>query len=491
MSDCLVTRQRTVKVSKEQKAALYSTRGIRQVPSRRSCFFSHKLWYKGFKRDFPLSKRSNTKMSIPDFVRMSDPSMVQPYRGIADYFPEIRDLRANVQSLYYLSDTRLRIGSRLLAHVRQKNDVPRNPLEPSSAEIERLVSDIRHKFPEDLSSLATKSPVRRTVGRSSEDPLPLPPEKDSPPRPVMSDFTEISLAKIYDQHRTYEHGQERLLAEKLEEFQIWTEYLKKVRGVGPRLGSVLISFLDPFRSVYSSSFIRYCGLDVVVQDEVDKKLKKTGKYLSTRFPSLATELEEILSLTIDDQDELVERIAGLADLVPSSQKVPLRLYQAILTDLLLNTGRGRSRRPEHLVTRTFTDQNGKTREVKGLSHNPFVKTKTVEVLATSMIMATGQYKSFYNGYLHRLESTPRHQFKAPAHLRRMANRYMIKRFLIDLHTVWRRQLGLVVMPMYNEEKLGMHHVQKPLWQSIVSEADQAAWPKRVNLAVFNRLATGK
>ena len=39
----------------------------------------------------------------------------------------------------------------------------------------------------------------------------------------------------------------------------------------------------------------------------------------------------------------------------------------------------------------------------------------------------------------------------------MAIRYMIKRFLADLHVVWRTQEGLSVSVPYSEAKLGMKH----------------------------------
>tara|TARA_R100000664_G_C2717425_1_gene112017 strand:+ start:34 stop:894 length:861 start_codon:yes stop_codon:yes gene_type:complete len=120
-------------------------------------------------------------------------------------------------------------------------------------------------------------------------------------------------------------------------------------------------------------------------------------------------------------------------------------------------GKGRSRQKEHLVDQTYTDKEGKEQTKKGISFNPFVKTKLVGVLGSSFIKAGGPYREVYDNYKTRLQNMPAHAEKTKGHIHNMAVRYMVKRFLTDLYKAWRALEGLPVAPEYSEAKLGIVH----------------------------------
>jgi hypothetical protein len=107
-------------------------------------------------------------------------------------------------------------------------------------------------------------------------------------------------------------------------------------------------------------------------------------------------------------------------------------------------GRGRSRQKEHLVDQTYLDAEGNEQTKKGISFNPFVKTKLVGVLGSSFIKSGGPYREVYDNYKHRLQHMPAHADKTKGHIHNMAVRYMVKRFLTDLYKVWRELEGLPV-----------------------------------------------
>ena len=120
-------------------------------------------------------------------------------------------------------------------------------------------------------------------------------------------------------------------------------------------------------------------------------------------------------------------------------------------------GKGRSRQKEHLVDQTYVDAEGNEQTKKGISFNPFVKTKLVGVLGSSFIKSGGPYREVYDNYKHRLQHMPAHADKTKGHIHNMAVRYMVKRFLTDLYKVWRELEGLPVAPEYSEAKLGIVH----------------------------------
>lgn len=133
-------------------------------------------------------------------------------------------------------------------------------------------------------------------------------------------------------------------------------------------------------------------------------------------------------------------------------------------------GKGRSRRKEHLVDTEYTDKEGKKKMKKGITFNPFLKTKLVGVLGPSFLKCGDRspYRKIYDDYRHRLESHAKYKDVGDkkkdkgkkGHRHNMAVRYMVKMFLIDLYRVWRELEGLPVSAPYHEAKLGYTHGRK-------------------------------
>ena len=120
-------------------------------------------------------------------------------------------------------------------------------------------------------------------------------------------------------------------------------------------------------------------------------------------------------------------------------------------------GKGRSRVKEHLVDSTYIDAEGKEQTKKGISFNPFLKTKLIGVLGSSFVKTKGPYREIYDNYKHRITHMPAHSEKSKAHLNNMAIRYTVKRFLTDLYVAWRKLEGLPVADEYSKGKLGINH----------------------------------
>ena len=123
-------------------------------------------------------------------------------------------------------------------------------------------------------------------------------------------------------------------------------------------------------------------------------------------------------------------------------------------------GQGRSRKKEHLTDQAYIDKDGKEQTKKGITFNPFLKTKLVGVLGSSFIKQSAEkckYRKIYDDYKNRLENHPNHIEKSKGHRHNMAVRYMVKMFIVDLYNAWRTMEGLEVYPPYHEAKLGLKH----------------------------------
>jgi hypothetical protein len=121
-------------------------------------------------------------------------------------------------------------------------------------------------------------------------------------------------------------------------------------------------------------------------------------------------------------------------------------------------GNGRSRKKEHLVDSEYVDRAGEIKIKKGITFNPFLKTKLTGVLSASFLkVKESLYKDIYYNYKARLEQHPAHKDKTKGHRHNMAMRYLVKIFLIDLHREWRKLEGFPASVPYSEGKLRMVH----------------------------------
>jgi len=120
-------------------------------------------------------------------------------------------------------------------------------------------------------------------------------------------------------------------------------------------------------------------------------------------------------------------------------------------------GCARSKRKEHLRKTEYLSKDGNIKTKKGITFNPFLKAKLLGVLGPSFLKSKSLYAEFYYGYKNRLISHPKHKEKSDMHRHNMANRYMIKRFIVDLYVEWRKLEGLPVSGEYAEEKLSISH----------------------------------
>lgn len=120
-------------------------------------------------------------------------------------------------------------------------------------------------------------------------------------------------------------------------------------------------------------------------------------------------------------------------------------------------GKGRSKRQEHLIDIEYVTKDGEVKLRKGITFNPFLKTKLMGVLSSSFLRAGGEYSEIYYKYKHRLENHAEHKHKSKGHRHNMALRYMVKIFLLKLHPQWRKMARLPISSPYHEAKLALVH----------------------------------
>lgn len=155
-------------------------------------------------------------------------------------------IRILTRRAYQIQKSRIQEGNRLIAHFRRKMGVDPNEEVQDDDKREILESlELRYKRITDGVAEVTR---RRTYDFDT----------------VIEDFTDLRLVDFYMMLKRQEDkvaGRDMKVT--LRDVDIWAEWLSDVTGIGPRLGGVLISELNPHKAPYPSSFWAYCGLDVV------------------------------------------------------------------------------------------------------------------------------------------------------------------------------------------------------------------------------------
>jgi hypothetical protein len=266
---------------------------------------------------------------------------------------------------------------------------------------------------------------------------------------VISDYTELCLL---DQYKTLEKQEARHfrgLSYALEDYPIYTEFLRNVDGVGPAMAGVIISEIDITKATYSSSLWAYAGLDTVMWFELKQRYhddaparlyRRHPEGDFTTFGPKWMELGYEFLLTRKSTNEKLGTY-GLPDLGEATEKQ--------------GWGTGRSRKKESLVERSYINKDKELASRVGITFNPFLKTKLMGVLAGCFLRAGNEkYGGIYRAYKERIEQVEKWKEKTKGHRNNAAQRYMMKQFLVDLYVKWRTIEGLEVHPSYQEAKFG-------------------------------------
>ncbi len=86
-------------------------------------------------------------------------------------------------------------------------------------------------------------------------------------------YSDPELMKMYEQSESEEKRLKAIIKKQLITFDIYTDYLQDVHGVGEMMSAVLISYLDPYKAGTVSSFYQYAGLAPTHFDQYQRKLK--------------------------------------------------------------------------------------------------------------------------------------------------------------------------------------------------------------------------
>lgn len=332
---------------------------------------------------------------------------------------DLNGLRMQVRSFYDIQSLRINVGNKISASFHDKlGRDPSMSKEQMEKENQKLLKKIDEEFGRTVDGIVNVENKKRSryltalsiSDRSLQKAIAS--GKFAENRLITSDV-EWNFIMMYQGLLDQEKQAKKVIEKNLSKFDLWTQYLERVPGVGPNLAGIMLSYFDINKAVCLTQFWAYSGLDTVPSKDNPDKREGRGKY------------------------------------------------------------------EHHLVDRTYTSHDGTEKKTRGLSYQPFLKSKMVKVLADSLIKQNEYYRQIYHDYKNRLKQRPDVQnnfvYKVSkgkivkdangnpvmvkefpdARVTKMAIRYMVKMFLKNLWINWRHIESLEITPGYEESKLGM------------------------------------
>lgn len=266
---------------------------------------------------------------------------------------------------------------------------------------------------------------------------------------VFSDVNELYLVQSYLSMVTLEGQLARRLNTLMEGIPIYDHFLSKVPGCGPISSAYVLSYLDPYKAKYPSSFWKYAGFDVA-QDG-----RGRGRFKEHLVPHVATKQDgstrEFMGISF--QAKLKPKLYLLATCfvkVKGSKyneayyNYKERLSNRIDTKPILVVEDGSVISVSKTIGATepgrFTIAVKSKDELSINYYNVFTKGESPRVVVGDKVKKGDQIGGLTKSHAHN-----------------RALRYIVKLFLSDLHLEWRRLECLPIPLPYHEAKLGLHH----------------------------------
>lgn len=135
--------------------------------------------------------------------------------------------------------------------------------------------------------------------------------------PIIPNYAKYQLIDMYKKILQIETTCKKLIADEVHKKDIWTHWLEGISGCGELTAAYMIAYLNPRMCRHPSGFIRYCGLDVVRDKDLNRDVGRNMKY-KRRTIYIAKNGDPEINETCGYNPIMKTRIAGI--FVPAAIK---------------------------------------------------------------------------------------------------------------------------------------------------------------------------
>lgn len=389
---------------------------------------------------------------------------------------QIRCLIANV---YDLQKLRISAGSRLVqSFYLQLGVAPSTSPDDVDKEEKKMIDRLKAEYKRITDAVAENNKsIKSNIKALRES------DEEGKRLTLIRNDQDFKLVESYTYLLKAEEESTKSLDKYVKQHKLWDAFFADIKGCGTLMSAVCIAYLDPYVAKYPSSFFRYCGMDTVQDEDKDGnklylekvegvvtgvKVREAYGYYNSEGQyfgkvQMTDNLSDEGNILFKGEDGGLYEQRQLTKVVDGQEML---IYEEVesgkeyVGDVVVSQ-HGRKMGDTEMVE--YVDAEGNRKLKRSITYNPFVKTKLMGVLTGCLIKAKDPvYSKIYYDYKARLDNSPRYEGYTPAHKNMMAQRYMIKQFLRNLHTEWRHLEGLPIYEPYEVEKLGNkpHHLNE-------------------------------
>lgn len=389
---------------------------------------------------------------------------------------QIRCLIANV---YDLQKLRISAGNRLVqSFYLQLGVAPSTSPDDVDKEEKKMIDRLKAEYKRITDAVAENNKsIKSNIKALRES------DEEGKRLTLIRNDQDFKLVESYTYLLKAEEESTKSLDKYVKQHKLWDAFFADIKGCGTLMSAVCIAYLDPYVAKYPSSFFRYCGMDTVQDEDKDGnklylekvegvvtgvKVREAYGYYNSEGQyfgkvQMMDNLSDEGNILFKGEDGGLYEQRQLTKVVDGQEML---IYEEVesgkeyVGDVVVSQ-HGRKMCDTEMVE--YVDAEGNRKLKRSITYNPFVKTKLMGVLTGCLIKAKDPvYSKIYYDYKARLDNSPRYEGYTPAHKNMMAQRYMIKQFLRNLHTEWRHLEGLPIYEPYEVEKLGNkpHHLNE-------------------------------
>lgn len=389
---------------------------------------------------------------------------------------QIRCLIANV---YDLQKLRISAGNRLVqSFYLQLRVAPSTSPDDVDKEEKKMIDRLKAEYKRITDAVAENNKsIKSNIKALRES------DEEGKHLTLIRNDQDFKLVESYTYLLKAEEESTKSLDKYVKQHKLWDAFFADIKGCGTLMSAVCIAYLDPYVAKYPSSFFRYCGMDTVQDEDKDGnklylekvegvvtgvKVREAYGYYNSEGQyfgkvQMTDNLSDEGNILFKGEDGGLYEQRQLTKVVDGQEML---IYEEVesgkeyVGDVVVSQ-HGRKMGDTEMVE--YVDAEGNRKLKRSITYNPFVKTKLMGVLTGCLIKAKDPvYSKIYYDYKARLDNSPRYEGYTPAHKNMMAQRYMIKQFLRNLHTEWRHLEGLPIYEPYEVEKLGNkpHHLNE-------------------------------
>lgn len=389
---------------------------------------------------------------------------------------QIRCLIANV---YDLQKLRISAGNRLVqSFYLQLGVAPSTSPDDVDKEEKKMIDRLKAEYKRITDAVAENNKsIKSNIKALRES------DEEGKRLTLIRNDQDFKLVESYTYLLKAEEESTKSLDKYVKQHKLWDAFFADIKGCGTLMSAVCIAYLDPYVAKYPSSFFRYCGMDTVQDEDKDGnklylekvegvvtgvKVREAYGYYNSEGQyfgkvQMTDNLSDEGNILFKGEDGGLYEQRQLTKVVDGQEML---IYEEVesgkeyVGDVVVSQ-HGRKMGDTEMVE--YVDAEGNRKLKRSITYNPFVKTKLMGVLTGCLIKAKDPvYSKIYYDYKARLDNSPRYEGYTPAHRNMMAQRYMIKQFLRNLHTEWRHLEGLPIYEPYEVEKLGNkpHHLNE-------------------------------